>query len=134
MRGSPVRLADMRRTLALALISTAAMAQNMFHGDAAHSGVYAGPGPRSGKVKWAFKAGGPIVTSPAVAAGVIYFGALDGHLHAVSQDTGQEKWKFKSKMPIASSPAGAGGGVFFVSFPRALPPPHRQNREPKRGV
>lgn len=120
MRGSPVRLADMRRTLALALISTAAMAQNMFHGDAAHSGVYAGPGPRSGKVKWAFKAGGPIVTSPAVAGGVIYFGALDGHLHAVSQDTGQEKWKFKSKMPIASSPAVADGVLYFVSSAGSL--------------
>src|SRR3954467_11107194 len=49
MRGSPVPLGAKRRTLALALISTAAVAQNMFHGDAAHSAAYAGPGPRSAK-------------------------------------------------------------------------------------
>jgi outer membrane protein assembly factor BamB len=83
--------------------------------------VYEKPGPAvlTG-VKWAFKAGGPIVTSPAVADGVVYIGSLDGHLYAIDQDTGKEKWNFKSSRPIASSPAVVGGTLYFVSSAGAL--------------
>ncbi|TMA16667.1 MAG: pyrrolo-quinoline quinone, partial [Deltaproteobacteria bacterium] len=85
----------MRRIAIFALLAAApSTAQNTFRGNNAHTGVYQGAGPKQlGGVKWAFKAGGPIVTSPAIADGVVYFGAMDGHLHAVVQDTGQEKWK-----------------------------------------
>src|SRR5438552_1736283 len=71
-----------------------------------------------------FKGGGPIVTSPAIAEGVVYIGAMDGHLYAIAQENGQEKWNFKSKMPIASSPAVAGGLVYFVrTCTQSMPPP-----------
>jgi outer membrane protein assembly factor BamB len=103
------------------LAATPSFAQGMFRGNTAHTGVYASAGPKQlGGVKWAFKAGGPIVTSPAIADGVVYFGAMDGHLHALVQDTGVEKWKFKSRMPIASSPAVSGGLVYFVSSAGSL--------------
>src|SRR2546427_12605036 len=93
----------------------------MFHANSAHTGVYAGPGQLGG-VKWTFKGGGPIVTSPAIAEGVVYIGAMDGHLYA--QENGQEKWNFKSKMPIASSPAVGGGLVYFVrTCTPSMPPP-----------
>src|SRR3954463_2433 len=99
----------------VALVALPSVAQSMFHGNNAHTGVYPAAGPKQlGGVKWMFKAGGPIVHSPAIADGVLYFGAMDGHLHALLQDTGQEKWKFKSQMPIASSPAVSGGMVYFV--------------------
>ena len=93
--------------------------------NSAHTGVYAAPGPRQlGGVKWTFKGGGPIVTSPAIAEGVVYIGAMDGHLYAIAQENGQEKWNFKSKMPIASSPAVAGGLVYFVrTCTPSMPPP-----------
>jgi outer membrane protein assembly factor BamB len=71
-------------------------------------------------VRWSFKTGGPIVSSPAIADGVIYIASLDGHLHAIDQATGQEKWKFKSRMPIASSPAVVDGVLYFVSSTGAL--------------
>lgn len=97
-------------------IASVAPAQSTFHGDNARTGVYAGAGPRQlTGVKWAFKAEGPIVTSPAVAGGVVYIASLSGHLYAVDQETGQAKWNFKSRMPIASSPAVADGVVYFVS-------------------
>jgi eukaryotic-like serine/threonine-protein kinase len=96
-------------------------AQNTFHGNNAHSGVYESAGPKQlGGVKWAFKAGGPIVTSPAAADGVVYIGALDGHLYAIDQETGKEKWNFKSRMPIASSPAVVGDTLYFVSSAGSL--------------
>ena len=98
-----------------------AFAQNTFHGNIAHSGVYDSPGPQllSGP-KWTFKAGGPIVTSPAIAGGVVYIAALDGHLYAIDQETGKEKWNFKSRMPIASSPAVVGDTLYFVSSAGSL--------------
>jgi len=108
-----------RCALALLLIAPAALslqAQATFHGNVARSGVYDSPGPAQFTgVKWSFKTGGPIVTSPAVAGGVIYIGSWDGYLYAIDQATGKEKWKFKSSMPIASSPAVTSNMLYFVS-------------------
>jgi len=98
-----------------------ALAQSTFHGNVERTGVYAGPGPKSEPaVKWAFKTGGPVVGSPAIADGVVYIASLSGYLYAVDQATGKEKWKFKSRMPIASTPAIQGGVVYFVSSTGAL--------------
>jgi len=114
----------MKRFALLAILAAAAVparAQTTFHGNNARTGVYASAGPTGpATLKWTFKAGGPIVTSPAVADGVIYIASLDGHLYAVDQETGKEKWNFKSKMPIQSSPALAGGTVYFVSSAGSL--------------
>jgi outer membrane protein assembly factor BamB len=71
-------------------------------------------------VKWAFKTGAAIVTSPAIADAVVYIGSLDGHLHAIDQETGAERWKFKSRMPIASSPTVDGSTLYFTSSLGAL--------------
>jgi len=114
----------MKRIACLCLTIAAAghaFPQNTFHGNPARTGVYEKPGPAvfTG-VKWAFKAGGPIVTSPAVADGVVYIGSLDGHLYAIDQETGKEKWNFKSSRPIASSPAVVDGTLYFVSSAGAL--------------
>jgi outer membrane protein assembly factor BamB len=100
---------------------TVSFAQNTFHGNNAHTGVYDSPGPKQlGGVKWVFKAGGPIVTSPAIADGVVYIAAWDGHLYAIDQETGKEKWNFKSHMPIASSPAVVGDTLYFISSAGSL--------------
>lgn len=108
-------------SVVLAGLASVSSAQNMFHGDAARTGVYSGSGPAEfHEVKWAFKAEGPIVTSPVVAGGVVYIASLGGHLYAVDQESGRERWNFKSRMPIASSPAVADGLVFFVSSTGSL--------------
>lgn len=105
----------------LATFVSPALAQSTFHGNVARTGVYEGSGPTQlGGVKWAFNTGGPIVTSPAIADGVVYIGSLTGHIHAIDQETGTEKWKFKSRMPIASSPAVADGVLYFVSSSGSL--------------
>jgi outer membrane protein assembly factor BamB len=107
-------------------------AQNSFHGNNAHTGVYETPGPKQlGGVKWTFKAGGPIVTSPAIADGVVYIAAMEGHLYAVDQGTGKEKWNFKSRMPIASSPAVVGDALYFVSSAGSLVALDIQTGQPK---
>lgn len=107
--------------LILALACMPALGQAMFHGNAARTGVYPSTGPTGpAVVRWTFKTEGPIVTSPAVAGGVVYVASLSGHLHAIDQQTGAERWKFKSSRPIASSPAIDDGVVYFVSSAGSL--------------
>jgi eukaryotic-like serine/threonine-protein kinase len=113
----------MRRLLAVILLAAMqnVAAQNTFHGNHARTGVYASPGPtKLSGIRWTFKTAGPIVSSAAVAEGVVYIASYDGFLYAIDQETGREKWKYKSRMPIASSPAVDGGTVYFVSSAGAL--------------
>ena len=114
----------MKRFAVIVILAAAApfsSAQTTFHGNNARTGAYATSGPSGpGVLKWTFKAGGPIVTSAAIADGVIYIASLDGHLYAVDQETGKERWNFKSRMGIASSPALAGGTLYFASSAGAL--------------
>src|SRR3954454_12072396 len=111
----------MRFIVTILALSIVMPAQTTFHGNDARTGVYDSPGPQQlGGVKWAFKAGGAIVTSPAIADGVVYIGALDGHVYAVDEATGKEKWNFKSSMPVQSSPAISGGMLYFDSSAGSL--------------
>lgn len=111
----------MRRLVIFFALVAPLMAQSTFHGNIAHTGVYDSPGPKQvPAAKWIFKAGGPIVTSPVIADGVVYIAALDGHLYAIDQQTGKEKWNFKSRMPIASTPTISDGSLFFVSSAGSL--------------
>jgi len=97
------------------------LAQSTFHANNARTGVYESPGPKQFTgVKWTFKAAGPIVTSPAIADGIVYIASMSGHMYAIDQETGKEKWNFKSRMPIASSPAISNGALYFVSSAGSL--------------
>jgi outer membrane protein assembly factor BamB len=124
----------MKRLAALALlaVSSTALAQATFHGNVARTGVYEGAGPtRAPALEWLFKTPGPIVTSPAIADGVVYIASLSGHLYAIEQATGKEKWNFKSRMPIASSPSVADGTVYFVSTAGSLAAIDAASGQPK---
>jgi len=95
----------------------AAFSQNMFRGNLAHTGVYESDGPRQLKgLKWAFKTGGWILSSPAIAAGTVYIGSDDKNLYAVDAATGKEKWKFATGGMVRSSPAVVEGTVYFGSY------------------
>jgi eukaryotic-like serine/threonine-protein kinase len=92
-------------------------AQWMFRGDPAHSGAYAGSGPKKLQgVKWKFATGDRIVSSPVWLDGVLYFGSDDNNLYAVDAVTGLQKWKYATQGPVPSSPAVAGGLVYFPSY------------------
>ena len=47
-------------------------------------------------MKWKFKTGSRITSSPAVSAGLVYFGSYDSNFYAVDAVTGQLKWKFQT--------------------------------------
>ena len=64
-----------------------------------------------------------IWSTPVVADGVVYFGALDGYLYAVSLEQGLNSrerllWKFKTGGAIVTTPLVHDNKVFFGSFDR----------------
>ncbi len=92
-------------------------AQSMFRGDPAHSGVYAGQGPRQfHRVKWKFATGNRVVSSPVIDNKKIYFGSDDGNVYAVDAETGREIWKRSTRGPVPSTPAVASGIVYLTSY------------------
>jgi eukaryotic-like serine/threonine-protein kinase len=92
-------------------------AQSMFRGDAHHSGIYAGPAPRSfHRLKWKFPTGDRIISSPVIEGKAVYFGSEDGNIYAVDAETGRQIWKYATKGPVSSTPAVAAGVVYATSY------------------
>ena len=102
----------------LAVLAAArAGAQSMFRGDAAHTGVYAGPAPqRFHRVRWTFPTGGRIVSSPVYRDGTVYVGADDGNVYAIDAADGRQRWKRRTGGPVPSTPAVAGDTVYVASY------------------
>ena len=69
----------------------------MSKADLGRTGVYPDDGPSQlTGLLWKFPTGGhPVISSPAVSGGMVYFGSSDT-LYALDAQTGQEKWKFKT--------------------------------------
>jgi outer membrane protein assembly factor BamB len=86
----------------------------MFRGNAARTGEQPGPGPSGAPtVRWEFKAGGKIWSSPTIAAGVVYFGSHDGSLYAVDAESGRLRWSLRvGDTYVIASPAVVAGVVY----------------------
>jgi outer membrane protein assembly factor BamB len=92
-------------------------AQAMFRGDSAHTGVYAGQGPRElTGIAWKFATGGRVLSSPVFDKGALYFGSDDQNVYAVDAETGVQKWKFATHAAVASTPAVDSGVVVVTSY------------------
>ena len=97
-----------------------------YRGDAARTGVVAGPGPGA-RMTLAFKQTLPnqIVTSPAIVNGVAYVGSLDGRLRAFDLGQGSEAWS--TDVNVAwSSPSVARDLVIVGTEDRDLVAIHRE--------
>jgi len=68
-----------------------------------------------GTLKWEYRTGGDIDSSPAIAEdGTIYVGNWGKHLHAFDSSNGTRKWRFYANSAnIASSPAIAEDGTIY---------------------
>jgi outer membrane protein assembly factor BamB len=60
------------------------------------------------------------LSSPAVAAGTVYFGSGDHKVYAVDAATGALKWKFETGDVVHSSPAIVGDTLYIGSWDRYL--------------
>ena len=97
-------------------LTSAAEAQSMFRGNAAHTGTYPGPAPREfHRVKWKFPTGARVVGSPVIQDKVIYFGSDDGNVYAVDAESGQQIWKTTTRGPVPCTPAIDHGTVYVGS-------------------
>jgi len=61
---------------------------SMFRGGPAHLGVHQGGGPTLLGLAWRAPTEGDVVSSPAIANGVVYVGSGDGGVYAVDLATG----------------------------------------------
>jgi outer membrane protein assembly factor BamB len=68
----------------------------------------------SGRLKWSFMAGGPIVNNNIYGKN-IYFGSYDGIFHAITID-GKSLWEFQTGGPIPSCPIIIDDVVYFGSW------------------
>ena len=99
------------------LASPMANAQAMFRGGPEHVGVYKDQGPRQfHRLKWKFQTGDRLVSSPAYADGVIFFGSDDGNVYAVDAADGHQLWQLHTGGPVPSTPAIAGELVYVASY------------------
>jgi outer membrane protein assembly factor BamB len=83
-----------------------------FRGDAALTGVARDPLPARPALAWTFEAGESVESTPAIAAGTVFVGSLDGHLYALELATGKERFRYQAGGEIKSSPAVRDGVVY----------------------
>jgi eukaryotic-like serine/threonine-protein kinase len=89
----------------------------MFRANPQHSGIYdAGGVLHFSNIKWKFHTDGSVISSPAIANGIVYVGSTDHNLYAVDVERGTLRWKFKTGSRVTSSPAVSGGLVYFESY------------------
>ena len=68
-----------------------------FRGNSQNTGVFPGPAPKSGKLKWRFKTGRIVASSPTAYMDAVYFGSSDGYFYSVHIKDGSLVWKFKTQ-------------------------------------
>ena len=70
----------------------------------------------SGETNWRYEVGNEVVSSPAVADGMVYVGASDGNLYALRPSSGAVEWTYETRDMVWSSPAVAYGTVFITDW------------------
>jgi len=58
----------------------------------------------------------PILSTPAVSGGTLYFGSYDSNLYALNATTGKKLWSSATGSLVTSSPAVSQGNVYFGSY------------------
>jgi hypothetical protein len=66
-------------------------------------------------LEWKFEAGGAVQASPAIAGGVIVFGANDHRLYALDRFTGRTLWKFRTSRAFVQAPPVIHGDYVFAA-------------------
>jgi eukaryotic-like serine/threonine-protein kinase len=85
-----------------------------FRGNPRLTGVAPSVPPDTLKVIWSYQAGEAILSSPAVAEGVVYVGVGNGDLIAVDLASGKLRWKYSTKSFVDESSPAVGSGAVYV--------------------
>ncbi len=70
---------------------------------------------QTGEVVWSYATGGAVISSPAVANGVVYVGSFNDNIYALSAATGAVLWSYQTGTRVESSPAVSNGIVYVGS-------------------
>src|SRR6266851_740778 len=90
---------------------------DVFHADEAHTGIYhSAAGKNLGAVRWKFKTGDKVFSSPIIKDGLAYVGSEDSNLYAIKTYSGELSWKFHTGGAVSSSPAIFNNMVYFTSY------------------
>lgn len=96
---------------------TSLSAQTMFRGNAAHTGIYEGGGPREfHRLKWKFVTGSRVISSPVIDGNSIYFGSDDGNIYSLDARDGRQLWKTPTRGPVPCTPAIMNGTIYAGSY------------------
>ena len=71
---------------------------------------------RNGKLRWHFRVGSPIESSPIVHGGLDYFGAWNGRVYALDLKKRKLRWSYRSGYKITSSAAIAGKTLYIGDY------------------
>lgn len=66
-------------------------------------------------IKWQFKTGGKVVSSPVINGHYLFIGAADSCMYALDRDNGKPYWKFKTNGAVNATVACDSTAVFFMS-------------------
>jgi outer membrane protein assembly factor BamB len=67
-----------------------------------------------GSIKWAFRSGGGIGSTPLVVGGIVYIGSFDHKFYAVDANTGIPRWAFDGAGDWFWSEAAYANGIVYV--------------------
>ena len=101
------------------LVTGISASDMMFRYNAAHTGDYS---PIAGSVGtkvsllWSNTTGNAVLSSPAVADGIVYAGSNDHNVYAFNATTGALKWSYPTGNWVCSSPAVVNGVVYVGSW------------------
>jgi len=76
--------------------------------------------PRSGRVRWTYRADARLESSPLIAEGRVYFGSDDGDLFALDAATGRLEWRRRLGNDVKASPSFSDGTVYVGDYEGAV--------------
>ena len=84
----------------------------MFRGNPALTGVTSATLPPTLKLKWTFKTGGPVGSSPAIVGDRVFIGSASSNVFALNLADGHLVWTFTASGPVKASPLVLDGRVY----------------------
>lgn len=91
------------------------LAAAVFRGDPALTGVTTNALPSQLALRWTFKTGDSIKSSPVICGERVFIGSDDGKLYALSLKTGGLAWSFTTSNAVEAAPLVLDGAVFIGS-------------------
>ena len=84
----------------------------MFRGNPALTGVSDAVVKLPLKLKWTFKTGGPVMSSPAVVGSNVYVGSASSNVFCLDLATGRPRWSAPASGPVEASPLVLDGRLY----------------------